>query len=160
MSFFPPGQPCCRCSRFTLRWFIHFVWSVVLKNLCLKGYLAIPLTPTPPTEKESRHPYPFTWTYKTEGGRKWEGLRCRNGTGPKPLKSTPNSASQKKSNQSRILVWCESHNAKEKSNWLHKKILPRTLILDQDPDLKIFRMLPHLSSTLLTVWERLNREIN
>ncbi len=58
-----------------------FVCSVVLKNLRLKGYLALPFTPTPPTKRESRHHYPFTWMHKTEG--KGEGLRGRNGIGPK-----------------------------------------------------------------------------
>ncbi len=41
---------------------------MVLKNLRLKGYLALPLTPTPPTKRESRHPYPFTW--KQNGGER------------------------------------------------------------------------------------------
>ncbi len=52
-----------------LRWVdsYPFVCSVVLKNLHLKGYLALPLTPTPPAKRESRHPYPFMWTCKTEG---------------------------------------------------------------------------------------------
>ncbi len=130
------------------------VWS--WKIFVWRGIWPFPL-PLPLQQKENWDtPTPLRECIKQKG----EGLRGRNGTGPKPLKSTPNSASQKTTNQSRILVLCESHNAKEKSNWLHKKILPRTLILDQDPDLKIFRMLPHLSSTLLTVWERLNREIN
>ncbi|CAM4566033.1 unnamed protein product [Leuciscus chuanchicus] len=51
--------------------------SVVPKNLRFKGYVALPLTPTPPTKRELRQPYPFTCTRKTEGKGKVKGHRWR-----------------------------------------------------------------------------------
>ncbi len=52
---------------------------MVLKNLRLKGYLALPLTPTPPTKRESRHPYPFTWTRQGVGVEMGLGLSVNYG---------------------------------------------------------------------------------
>ncbi len=40
------------------------VYSVPLKNLCLKGQIAPPPAPLP--QHESGHPYPFTWTRKAK----------------------------------------------------------------------------------------------
>ncbi len=52
---------------------------MVLKNLRLKGYLALPLTPTPPTKRELRHPYPFTWTRQGVGVEMGLGLSVNYG---------------------------------------------------------------------------------
>ncbi len=43
---------------------IHpFICSVVPENLSLKGYLA----PTPPTKRESKHPYPSVLRIHVKG---------------------------------------------------------------------------------------------